>query len=370
MTDIGGNPPVAGNRIALLTDYEATVDAIVDALDGARHQVRFLTYMLADDAVGRTIMDALARAHSRGVAVRVMFDAHGSRPWRKAVLARLNEAQIAARACNAYDPLTGGTGRLDRRNHRKIYVVDDKLAFIGSQNLLCRDFREGVVNHEIMMRIEGPLAAELAAQFVSDWLADGGAALDWPAIPPALQGETQAQLLATGAGQTEHAFTLLLSRLVQEARHSVLIVSPYVVLDEGLQLAIRTAAMRGVDITLLVSAVIDQPLVRLAQEAGYGMLMAAGVAIREFEPGLLHAKCVLVDGERVVIGSSNADIRSFQINSEISLVSEDAALVQTIGDAVQAYLAQSRAVTPEQWAARSGRKRMLQRVAALASPLL
>lgn len=367
---IGGNPPSTGNSISLLTDYDAMVEALVNAIDAACHRVRLLTYILADDAVGRRIVEALARAQSRGVRVQVMFDALGSRRWRKAMLARLHHAGIAARACNLYNPLTGGTGRLDRRNHRKIYVIDDSLAFMGSQNLVRRDFRRGVVNHELMMQIEGPLAAQLAAQFVRDWLADGGDEPDWPTIPALAEGDAQAQLLATGPDQPAQAYTLLLSHLLQEARRSVLIVSPYIVLDEGMQLAIRTTAMRGVDVTLLVSAVVDQPLVHLAQEAGYGRLMASGVSIQEYNAGLLHAKYVLVDGERVVIGTSNADIRSFQINSEISLVSEDAQLVEAVSRVAQDHLARSSPVSPTQWAARPLHRRMLQRIAALASPLV
>lgn len=370
VTDVGGNPPAAGNTIRLLTDYEGTVDAIVEAIEKARRQVRVMTYILADDAVGRRVIAALAQARARGVSVQVMFDAFGSRPWRKAVLARLREADIEARACNIYSPLAGGTGRLDRRNHRKIYVIDDALGFMGSQNLVSREFRKGVVNHEVMMRIEGPLAAELAAQFVSDWIADGGSAQSWPRHPGKPEGGACAQLLASGPEQPVEAYTLLLSRLLHEARRSILIASPYTVLDEGLQLAVVTAAMRGVEVTLLVSEVVDQPLVRLAQEAGYDALLAAGVSIREFSAGLLHAKYVLVDAKTAVVGTSNADIRSFQINSEISVISEDKALVRAMEQVAQAHLGCCDEIRPEQWAARPLRRRMLQKVAALAGPLL
>lgn len=369
---IGGNPVSHGNAIGLLGDYETTVAALLEAIEGARHRVRLMAYILADDSVGRQVIGALQRAQERGVRVQVMFDALGSRPWRRRTVRLLREAGIAARACNAYNPLTGGTGRLDRRNHRKIYVIDDALAFIGSQNLVRRDFRKGVVNHEVMARIEGPLAAELGAQFVVDWLADGGQDTDWPERPDSSlhAGTVTAQLLPSGPDQPLAAYTLLLSRLLQDARRSVLIASPYTVLDEGLQLAVTTAALRGVDVTMLVSAVVDQPLVRLAQEAGYAPLLEAGVAIREFEPGLLHAKYVLVDEARTVIGTSNADIRSFRINSEISLVSEDSQLVASMAAIAREHLAHTRAVTPAHWATRPLHRRMAQRVAALASPLL
>ncbi|MGE4339886.1 MAG: phospholipase D-like domain-containing protein [Pigmentiphaga sp.] len=369
---IGGNPVSRGNAVYLLTDYEATVDTLVEAIGQARYHVRLMAYILADDRVGRRIIDALQGALARGVRVKVMYDALGSRPWRRRVAHLLREAGIEARACNAYNPLTGGTGRLDRRNHRKIYVIDDTLAFIGSQNLVRRDFRKGVVNHEVMVRVEGPLAAELGAQFVVDWLADGGTEADWPRVPqaPGDSGGITAQLLPSGPDEPLPAYTLLLSRLLQEARQSVLIASPYTVLDEGLQLAVTTTALRGVDVTLLVSAVVDQPLVRLAQEAGYAPLLDAGVTIREYETGLLHAKYVLVDDTLAIIGTSNADIRSFQINSEISLVSQDPALVSAMATIARQHLAQSHAVTPAQWATRPLGRRMAQRVAALASPLL
>ncbi|MBD3728302.1 MAG: cardiolipin synthase [Sphingomonadales bacterium] len=367
---IGGNPPSGGNAIRLLTDYGEAVEDLVRAIEGARRQVRVLVYIFADDTVGRQVIAALAAARKRGVTVQVMFDAFGSRRWRRPVLAALRSAGIDARACYLYNPLAGGTGRLDRRNHRKITVIDDEVAFMGSQNLVARDFRPGVVNHELVLRIEGPLAAQLGAQFAADWIGDGGGDPGWPTVPGAVAGTMAAQLLPSGPGERDEAYTLLLSRLLQEARHEVLIVSPYTVLDEGLQLAVATAAMRGVAVTLLVSAVVDQPLVNLAQEAGYGSLMAAGVTIRRFEQGLLHAKYVLVDRERVVLGTSNADIRSLRINAEISLVSEDRTLAAMLSAVADWHLSHSRQLSTDQWRARPLHRRMLQRIAALASPLL
>lgn len=367
---IGANPTSTGNAIRLLTDYDKTVDDLVKAIDAAQYRVRLLTYILANDPVGQRIINALCRAQARGVAVHVMFDAFGSSRWRKAVLAELQKASIPARACNHYNPFAGGTGRLDRRNHRKIYAIDDRLAFIGSQNLISRDFRPGIINHELMVRIEGPLAAELSMQFVSDWIADGGGPVGLPDFPVISSGNANGQLLASEPDQHVSTYTLLLSHMLQEARHSVLIVSPYTVLDEGLQLAVRTASLRGVSVTLLVSAIVDQPLVHLAQEAGYASLLATGITIREFKAGLLHAKYVLVDGIYTIIGSCNADIRSFQINSEISLVSEDPVLAKDLAAVAQEHLAQSRDVEPRQWAARPIYRRALQRIAALASPLL
>lgn len=367
---IGGNPPSQGNAVALLTDYGAAVDDLVEAIDGAQSSVRIMAYIFADDEVGRRVIAALGRAQARGVSVQAMFDSFGSRRWRRAVLAALAEVQVEARACYPYNPFVGGTGRIDRRNHRKIYVVDDRVAFMGSQNLVARDFRPGVVNYELLVRIEGPIAAQLSAQFAADWMADGGSGGSWPRLAGEAAGQVAAQLLPSGPGEADHAYSLLLSRLLQEAQREVLIVSPYAVLDEGLQLAVTTAAMRGVRVTLLVSAVVDQPLVHLAQEAGYGVLMAAGVEIRRFQGGLLHAKYVLVDGDRAVLGTSNADIRSFRINAEISLVTADPALVAAVADVAGMHLARSDVLTSQQWRARPLWRRMAQRIAALASPLL
>ena len=367
---IGGNPPTQGNRIALMADYEETIDALVDAIAAARSRVRILAYIFADDRVGDRVIGALAQARARGVATHVMLDALGSRQWRASVQRKLTAAGVDVRVCNVYNPIRGGTGRLDRRNHRKIYVIDDAVAFMGSQNIVARDFRRGIVNYELMLRIEGPIVADLGAQFVIDWRGDGGQLLGWPLTGEEPAGNVHAQILATGPDRMAGAYTLLLSRLLQEALQSVLIASPYLVLDEGMRLAIVTAAMRGVQVTLLLSAVVDQPVVRLAQEAGYAALLKAGVEIRHFVPGLLHAKYVVVDGARAIIGTSNADIRSFQINAEVSLVSEDSSLLADLTQVARAHLAQSSALTVDQWQQRPGHRRVLQRIAALASPLL
>ncbi|MCB2079102.1 MAG: cardiolipin synthase [Novosphingobium sp.] len=368
--EIGGYPPVAGNQIEVMPEYDRAVDAIIEAIENAEKRVFLMTYIFGTGPVGERIIAALARAVDRGVECHVMFDALGSRPWRKRVLEALRIANVPARAANQYNPFRGGTGRLDRRNHRKIYVVDDRIAFTGSQNLIARDFRPGIVNFELLLKIEGPLAADLAAQFVIDWRCDGGEPLRWPDARRPLQGDVSAQVLASGPELEAEAYPLLLSRVIQEADKSLLIVSPYTVLDEGLRLALVTAAMRGVDVTLLVSAVVDHPLVRLAQEASYGTYLASGITIRLFEPGLLHAKYVIADDSRAIIGTSNADIRSFQINSEVSLVSEDPDLLDKLRVVASDHLSQSKSLSSEEWHNRPTRRRIAQKLAALASPLL
>ena len=368
---LGGNPPVPHNDIQLLSNYNGFISTLIETIQSAHTRVFIQAYIFADDHTGRSVISALAAARRRGVAVYVMLDAYGSRRWCRGVKKRLKNANVYVRVCNTYNPLVGGTGRLDRRNHRKLYVIDDQLAFMGSQNIISSDFRPGITNKELMLRIVGPLVSDLSARFITDWHSDGGVLLPWPKEPsfPSDSG-VQAQLLATGPDGVSGAYTLLLSRLLQEARHSLLVVSPYTVLDEGLRLAMATAVTRGVRVTLLLSAVVDQPLVRLAQEAAYASLLESGVEIRHFERCLLHAKYVLADNSRVIIGSSNADIRSLQINAEVSLISEDEKLATLLGQVAKQHLSKSSVLTAERWAERPRWRRFLQRVAALASPLL
>jgi cardiolipin synthase len=361
-----------GNRIELLEDYRGAVDRLVADIDAARDHVHLLYYILEDDATGRRVVDTVVRAARRGVACRVLADAVGS----KRGLARLGPALRDAGA--EVTPLLRvglfrrGAARFDLRNHRKLAVIDGRVGYVGSQNIVEPEFIPGCPNEELVARVEGPVVAQLQAVILADRYFETGHVADEERHFPhvAAAGRSAAQMLPSGPGYgRENGQTTLVS-LIHAARARIVITTPYFVPDEVFLQALSTAALRGVETRLIVSARSNQRLTQLAQASYYQELLEAGIAIHLYDPRFLHAKHMTVDGTVALIGSTNIDIRSFALNAEASLLVYDPEVVGAL-EAVQArYLAASRTLEPGRWAARSLGTRAVENTARLADSLL
>ena len=365
---LGRLPAVRGNRIEYSEDYDGTVARLIEDIDGARAHVRLLVYIFADDDVGRSVIAALARARRRGLPVHVLVDPVGSYRWATRTLALLRQADVEAQLALPFRLLRGRTRR-DMRNHRKLFLIDGRIGWAGSQNIVSKDFRRGVVNRELVARCEGPIVAEMSAVFLADWYLETQDMLGEPEIPPAA-GDATAQLLPSGADFPLEGFETLLIWQIHEACERVVIVTPYLIPDEDLIGAMRSAAARGVTVDLVVSKVVDQPIVHLAQCSYYDDLLVSGVRLHAYRDFLLHAKSVSVDGRLGVVGSSNVDIRSFQLNEEVSLIVYDKPEIDRLDTIQQAYLANSDTIELERWRRRSRLRVMAENAARLVSPLL
>lgn len=366
---LGGFPPVSGTAVALLPRYDETVDRIVADVDAARRHVHVLAYLFADDATGGRVIEALGRARARGVETRVLIDAAGSHRWAQRVEHALRARQVPAQVMLPVRLARLRRTRADLRNHRKCYLIDGRIGYVGSQNLVARDFRPGVVNDELVARVEGPVVAAMEAVFAGDWYLETGERLDLPPLaPPA--GERRAQLLPSGPDYPVPGFERLLVALVHEANVRVVIASPYVIPDAALLSAMQSAHLRGVVIDLIVSKIADQQLVALAQRSYYDELLGAGVRVHEYRERLLHAKHVSVDDRVGVIGSSNADARSFTLNAELSLLLYDADEIALLVAIQDDCIARSDLLDRAAWDRRSPLVKFAQNMARMVSPLL
>lgn len=366
---LGGFPPCNGNALTLHTDYDGTIAAMAEAIDRAAVCVRVQTYIFADDRTGQLIAQALERAHKRGVSVHVLVDALGSRAWAKRSMAMLHDAGVTARLALPvrFAPLR--SARTDLRNHRKLCLIDGTTAFVGSQNIVDRDFKPGVVNDELVAQVEGPVVAAFDAMFASDWYLETGERL--PLLPvPNRVGAANLQAMPSGPDFRTTGYERLLVELVHRARRQVFIVSPYLIPDDALITAVKNAAARSVSVTLIVSQVVDQRLVRLAQRSFYQELLEAGVRIACYRAHLLHTKAVVVDETMGVIGSSNADMRSFSLNAEISLLLHGREPVAPLLETIETYVSNSDALSLPEWRARPQTLRLAENLARLISPLL
>ena len=366
---LGRLPAVSGNAVQLMDDYDGVIAQLAADIREAQRYVLLLVYLFADDETGRTIVEALREASSRGVACRVMIDPVGSHRWRRAITRRLAEAGVTAQWSLPFRLLRSRTRR-DMRNHRKLFVIDGRIGYAGSQNIVSKSFRPGVINRELVARVEGPLVAAMEAVIRGDWFMETNEVPRSDADLPAAAGEALGQLLPSGAAYPLEGFESLLVWQIHSASEQVVLVTPYFIPDDGLVGAMQTAVARGVCIDLVISAVVDQHLVNLAQCSYYEQLLGCGVRIHAYPDYLLHAKNVSIDGRLAIIGSSNVDLRSFELNEEVSLLLYGGDSVRALVEVQNAYIAQSDHLVLATWRQRSSGRKFAENLARLISPLL
>ena len=357
-------PLVIGRNEGLHGSYDETIQAMAAAVRSAQSDVHVEIYIMAWDQTTDVFFQALADAVTRGVNVRVLFDHIGTRgyPGYGAFLKRMTSVGIQWHPMMPIDPLRGRWRRPDLRNHRKLLVVDGRVGFMGSQNMIDSSYlkkkhlKVGRHWHDLNIELTGPIVDSLNAIFAIDWYTETGEALQFETHPTAddvVDGDHRDgafQLVPSGPGfPTEPNLRMFVS-LMHRAQHSLTITSPYFVPEESLLAAVTSAAYRGVNVELFVSEKADQFMVQHAQRSYYGMLLEAGVKIYLYPaPTVLHAKHVTVDGEISVIGSSNMDPRSFALDYEIMLLGFGASLAEDLAVIQQSYRSKSRLLTLEEW---------------------
>jgi cardiolipin synthase len=379
--NLGALPMVGGNSAELLDDYEGGFDRMIADIDTATEFVHVEFYILVLDATTTPFFDALRRASARGVSVRVLSD-HVSGflfPHRRETLAALRDMGAEWNAMLPLRPLRGQWQRADLRNHRKLVVVDGRVGFTGSQNLIDSSYLKkknrarGLHWHELMVRVEGPAVRELNAVFVTDWYSESDELLALDTTPVVLGGDPallDAQVVPSGPSFENDNNLKLFAMLIHKAERRVSITSPYFVPEESTLLAIVTAASRGVEVELFVSAVGDQPLVYHAQRSYYEALLRAGVSIYLYRaPTVLHSKHFTIDDDVAVIGSSNMDIRSFSLNMEVSLLVHGRDFVRRMREIEDAYRAASDRLELADWLRRPLAQKVGDSLARLTSAL-
>jgi len=366
---LGYLPATGSNGVEFLASYDEVLARLVADIDAASRHVRILAYIFADDEAGGAVIAALGRAVARGVPCHVLIDPVGSRAWRRGTVARLEAAGVAVRFTLPFRLLRGRTRR-DMRNHRKLFLIDGAIGYAGSQNIVRKDFRPGVVNRELVLRVAGPVVAEMNAVFLADWYLETEDLLEAEPHIPTSSGSAVVQTLPSGAEFPLEGFHTLLVWQINQATRRIVIATPYLVPDEALLGALSTAALRGVEIDLVVSTVVDQRLVNLAQCSYYDELLSSGVRIHRYRNFLLHAKNVCIDDRLAVVGSSNVDIRSFQLNEEISLLLYDAQSIARLTAVQEGYMADGDRVILDEWRRRGRLRKLAENGARLVGPLL
>ena len=378
---LGWLDPVGGNTITIETDYQESISRMAAAIDAAEHHVHVEFYIVAWDDVTDPMFTAMVNAVRRGVAVRLLYDhlACIRTSGYAKMLKRLEGTGIEWHPMLPLQPLKRRWGRIDLRNHRKIVVVDGLVAFTGSQNLIHPSYHKpkhekaGRRWKELMIRVEGPVAQSLLIVFATDWYIETGERLPehyfaLPDFDP--QSGIVCQVVPSGPGFPDENNLRLFNTLIYGAERRLSITSPYFVPDESLLYAITTAAQRGVDVELFVSEEADQFMVDHAQKSYYTVMLEAGIRIFMYPaPAILHAKHMSVDDVAAVVGSSNMDIRSFNLDFEVSVLLLDAGFVSELRAVEDHYREISTELTLAAWRTRPLVKRYLDNVLRLTSAL-
>jgi len=375
---INGYQPCPGNAFSFPDGADATIDALVADIDAACEHVHLLFYIWLADRNGLRVVEAICRAAQRGVRCRVMVDAVGSRALLKS---RHWQAMTDAGATTAQALPVGNPalhvffGRVDLRNHRKIVVIDHAITYTGSQNCADAAFAPKAKYApwvDTMMRFVGPIARQNQHLFVADWMtyADEDCSALLAAPLPAPRGDLLAQAIGTGPTERYSASPELICSLLHAARERLVITTPYFIPDDALLLALCSAAYRGIDIQIVFPARNDSKIVAAASRSYYHELLTAGVKIHEYEKGLLHAKTLTVDDNITLIGSTNLDRRSFDLNYENNLLLYSTQATSAVRARQQRFIGDSRCVTLTEVNAVTRPRRAWRNALAMLGPVL
>jgi len=327
-------PAVRGNGFRPLIDGKETFDAIFAAIDAAKNYVLVQFYIVHDDALGRAFRDRLIAASRRGVKVRFMADAVGTYGLPDSYYRTLSRAGV-----EIAHPREGRRPRwrfqINFRNHRKTVVVDGTVGFTGGLNVgdeyMGRDPHFGNWR-DTHVELRGPIVAQLQLIYAEDWhwakhevILD---ALDW--TPPHAAENMTALLVPTGPADAMETGALFFISAIVAAKERIWIASPYLVPDTDVLSALKQAALRGVEVRILVPEVIDHQIPWLAAFAYFDELRRAGVEIWRYTDGFMHSKVVLVDDTLAAIGTTNLDNRSFRLNFEAMAVAFDARAAEQV----------------------------------------
>lgn len=375
--NLGYFPALGGNQVQLVRGYQESLDAMAAEVRTATHYVNAEFYIMSSDSATENLFRELEAAAQRGVRVRVLFDHIGSLrvPGYRGMIRRLEGSKILWRRMLPLLPVRGQWRRPDLRNHRKILVVDGRVGYTGSQNLIEPAYRKKhnakIGRHwvELMARLEGPIVGTLNVMFATDWSSETEENLEsqlathhWNSFT----GGVLCQVVPSGPGFVTENNLRLFNTLLYSAQERVTISSPYFVPDDSLLYAITTAAQRGVRVELFVSEVGDQFLVHHAQRSYYEALLKAGVRIFLYpKPLVLHAKHFTVDQDVAIIGSSNMDMRSFSLNLEVSVMMIDKDVVKQMHEVEEEYRRVCRELNLEEWLNRPILARYVDNVARL-----
>lgn len=369
-------PLLGGNKIEALVNGDAAFPAMLEAIESAKTSVTLCSYIFDNDKSGREFVEALSRAVKRGVEVRVLIDAAGTRYSWPPITRRLKQAQVPYARFLPTSLLTPWrVATVNLRNHRKSLVVDGRVAFTGGMNIRQGNMLRENPKHPVQdlhFRVTGPVVAQLQEAFANDWAFTTGEVCDGEKWFPDLTdaGEVFARVVTDGPDYDFEKLRWTLLAALAEAQSSVQILTPYFLPDATLIAALNLAAMREVRVDIILPSKNNLPFVHWASRAMWWQVLEHGCHIWLTPGPFDHSKLVIVDGHWVSLGSANWDARSLRLNFELNIECYGSEFAQEAEKLMRAKMATAREVTLEEADARSLPGKLRDAIARLFSPYL
>ena len=375
---LGQGMPTFASRVKLLDNGDQKMQALEQAIRAAKHHIHLEYYIWEPDRIGTRFRDQLAEAAARGVEVRVLVDAVGSPRAKPKFWKPMLEAGGHLRVFNPVEFTTGRLHFANFRTHRKIAIIDGNVGFIGGINLHDPASARGSGKdawHDQHARIDGEPVRKMQRLFLENWTyARGTFSLSKDSVafyfPPAKEGGegVPVQILSSGPDEDTAPLLAYFLAAIATARKRVWIETPYLIPDETLEAALRTAVLRDIDVQVIVPKQGDSKLVTMASHTYCESLGRAGVQIFEYGPPMLHAKTLLVDDTMALVGTANLDNRSFRLNFEIAAAFYDPHVVAHLARRFATDREFSRPFSLKHRGAKLNQ--MLESIARLTSPVL
>ena len=375
-----GIPNIRGNELHLLDTPESIIRSIISDIQQARYSINMVFYIWSNDGLINEVKQALEEAVQRGVRVCLLLDSVGSHAFLKSSICK----EMRAKGIEITEALHVNLfrmffNRIDLRQHRKIIVIDNQIAYTGSMNMVDPILfkQESNVGNwvDIMVRINGPVSPILNSLHAWDWEIETMEELplllpNCPIVEIDDNDTHSVQVIASGPAFPDDLIAQSLATAIYAARENIVITTPYFVPSHNIAEALRIAAFSGVDITLILPKKNDSLMVYWASRTFFDDLLEAGVKIYLFDAGLLHTKSVLIDNKLALIGTVNMDLRSFLLNFEITIAVEDRNFANEVAMLHENYLANSSALNMQEWINRPFYHRIIERLFFFFSPLL
>jgi len=355
LAKLTGHPLTSGDRYTVLTNGDTAFPAMLGAIHEARHRVAFEGYIYSSTSdIARQFTDAFVAAAGRGVDVRLVFDSLGAKVSSDDI-ERMTKAgchigwynKVRSRAIE----------EVNYRTHRKALIVDGEVAFVGGIGIddqWARDTDKEQRWRDTHVKVAGPAATDIEAAFNENWIETGGV-VEPDVVPhdPNPRGPASSIVIWSSPEGGTNALKLAYLLSLAAARQSIDIQSPYLITDASTEWSLTDARRRGVRVRMLVEGdVTDAKPVKFASRAQYGQLMQQGIEIYEYQPAMMHAKAVIVDGALSIVGSANFDNRSFELNDELNVVVFDRTLAERLRGDFERDLGKSRRLDLQSWRTR------------------
>ena len=376
------SPLLTGNHTELLIDGTEAYPRMLSDIAAAKVAVRLQSFILTADEVGRRFLDALEKKADEGVDVKILFDSFGSfRAYFSTGFRRALRKRRPHLAMRAFSPLNLYAPWLfQMRNHRKLLVIDGRIAYTGGINISAENERLEKVPpsryiHDLHCRITGPAVAQFAMSFFRDWSYavrrhPDGIAVAGELVPPEKTGEDTLRVIQSGPGCHDEGSRDLFYAAAMQARESLTVLTPYFVPGAQFSELLCMVAARGVDVRIIVPKHNNHKFVDLAARSVYGKLLEYGVRIYEKRGTFSHIKALLADGSWGFMGSSNCDNRSFRLNYELDFWFEGGPAAEALGREIREELAECDEVTLFDAARKKVWRQLLENACALLSPVL